>query len=121
MPLEKTNSGSPYCIIITTCSTDGQAETLSAALLDHKLAACVQVLDITSRYVWQGKRQSEPEKLLLIKTRRALYPEVETLLRSIHPYQTPEIIALPVLNGLPAYLSWIDAITGLEIGPDGPV
>jgi periplasmic divalent cation tolerance protein len=121
MPLEKANSGSPYCIVITTCSTDGQAEMLSSALLDRHLAACVQVLDITSRYVWQGKRQSEPEKLLLIKTRRALYPEVETLLRSIHPYQTPEIIALSVLNGLPAYFSWIDEITGYKTGNNGAV
>lgn len=103
-----------YCVVITTCSSSEEAETLCSALLDRQLAACIQVLDITSRYVWKGKRETESEKLLLIKTRRALYPDIEATLRTIHPYETPEIIAVPVLAGSASYLAWIDEVTGSQ-------
>src|SRR5215471_18171859 len=88
-----------YCVVLTTCATDEDARALATALLDRQLAACVQVVPIHSYYVWEGAQQSEPEKLLLVKTRRGLYGEVEAALRAAHKYDTPEIVCLPVVAG----------------------
>jgi periplasmic divalent cation tolerance protein len=111
-----TSSGgqTDYCVVITTCSTSEQAEVLCSALLERQLAACVQVLDITSSYLWKGQRESEPEKLLLIKTRRDLYGAIEAALGDVHPYETPEIICVPVVAGSAGYLGWIDEVTRPE-------
>jgi periplasmic divalent cation tolerance protein len=107
----ETNNNEEYCVVITTCSTDEEADVLSAALLDKELAACVQIVEIKSHYVWKGERQIDPERLLLIKTRRRLYDDIESTMKEVHPYETPELICLPVVAGLPAYLSWINDVT----------
>ncbi len=95
-------------VVITTTETQTDAERLAQALVERELAACVQVLpQITSIYRWQGKIEQAVEVLLLIKTTRAAYSELEAAIRQNHSYQTPEIIALPVEAGSTDYLSWL--------------
>jgi periplasmic divalent cation tolerance protein len=98
-------------VVLTTCASDEDARSLASALLDRRLAACVQVTPIHSYYIWEGAQQSEPERLLLIKTRRRLYPDVEAALRAVHKYDTPEIVCVPMVAGSAAYLGWIDQVT----------
>lgn len=83
--------------------------SLARALIDERLAACVNVLaDCTSVYRWQGKSETASEVPVLIKTLEQHYPGLEQLIKSIHPYELPEIIAVPISNGLPSYLKWIE-------------
>ena len=97
-------------VVITTTETKEDAERLAHLLVEGELAACVQVLpQITSIYRWQGKVEQAGETLLLIKTTRATYPQLETAIKENHAYQAPEIIALPVQAGLDEYLDWLDA------------
>ncbi len=103
---------SDHCVVQTTLPSEAQADELARALGQARLAACVQVQAIRSYYVWQERAHDEPEWLLSIKTRRALYPQLEAWLRERHPYDTPEIICLPITAGSAAYLAWVDASTG---------
>jgi periplasmic divalent cation tolerance protein len=97
-------------VVITTTETNEDAERLARLLVERELAACVQVLpQITSVYRWQGKLEQATESLLLIKTTRAAYPRLETAIKENHPYQTPEIIAMPVEAGSNGYLNWLTA------------
>ena len=105
-----------YVTVLTTTSTDAEAEAIAEALLADELAACVQILDIRSRYLWQGAVQREPERLLLIKTRAALFETVRARIRTLHSYETPEIVALPIAAGDADYLGWIDAVTRKDGG-----
>ncbi len=84
------------------------AVALAEALIDQHLAACVNVLSpCTSIYRWQGTVESADEIPVLIKTLRQHYDQVEQLIKMMHPYELPEVIMVPILNGLPAYLQWI--------------
>ena len=100
-----------FGIVLTTVATPDDARRLADGLLDQRLAACVQILAIQSAYRWKGAIQREPEQLLLIKTRAALYPAVEAYLRAHHPYELPEIVRLPIAAGSPDYLRWLAAET----------
>ena len=100
-----------FGIVLTTVATPDDARRLADGLLDQRLAACVQTLAIQSAYRWKGAIQREPEQLLLIKTRAALYPAVEAHLRAHHPYELPEIVRLPIAAGSPDYLRWLAAET----------
>lgn len=102
---------SGYCVVQTALPSEAQAAELAGALVQQRLGACVQLQAIRSFYVWQAQAQDEPEWLLSIKTRRALYPQLEAWLRTHHPYDTPEIICLPLTAGSAAYLAWVDANT----------
>jgi periplasmic divalent cation tolerance protein len=83
---------------------------LAALLVERELAACVQILPpVVSIYRWQGAIERANEVLILIKTTRAAYPLLETTIKENHPYQTPEIVALPVEAGLNDYLNWLAA------------
>lgn len=95
-----------FCVILTTSSKD-EAERLAEMLVSRKLAACVQIVNIASTYMWQGKITKEAEFLLLIKTTAHLYPAVETAIMENHSYEVPEIIQIPITRGLPAYLTWV--------------
>ncbi len=80
--------------------------------MERRLAACVSILpQVRSVYRWQGKVEDSPEILLLIKSRRALFPALEEAVRALHSYEVPELIALPVVEGLAPYLNWIDQET----------
>lgn len=84
-------------------------EQLAKALLHDKLAACIQILGpMESHYIWQDKVENSREWLLLIKTRQYQYAAIERTVLAGHPYEVPELIVLPIENGLSAYLSWID-------------
>ncbi len=104
-------------IVITNVPSREVALDIARALIERKLAACVNVLaECTSVYRWQGKVETAPEIPLLIKTRAAIYDEVEAAIRSLHPYELPEILAVPVERGLPDYLEWVNTETVTEIG-----
>ncbi len=101
----------PLCVIMTATATLEDAQKIAQVLVNQNLAACVQRLPITSHYTWQGQIHEETEYLLLIKTRPFLYPEVKQTILQNHPYQVPEIIQLPITQGLPAYLAWAQTST----------
>ncbi|MBX9814469.1 MAG: divalent-cation tolerance protein CutA [Sphingomonas sp.] len=89
-----------------------EAARLAGALVERRLAACVQALPIDSWYRWEGKVEQAAEVLLLIKTTRARASEVEACLVALHGYDVPEIIVLPVEDGLGGYLDWVSASVG---------
>ena len=101
-----------YILVTTTTSTHNDADSIAAALLDNHLAACVQIAGpITSRYWWNNAVQHQQEFLCLIKTRADLYHDVEDTIRANHPYDVPEIVAIPFSHGSSDYLSWLTAST----------
>ncbi len=96
----------------TTASTEDEAHRLAAALLEARLAACVQVVGpVRSRYWWQGGLESATEWLCLAKTTQDRVDEVTAVLRAAHSYDTPEVIVVPIVGGDDDYLRWIaDAV-----------
>jgi periplasmic divalent cation tolerance protein len=103
-------------IIITHLPDREQALKLSRSLVEQRLAACVSVLaPCTSVYRWRERIEETSEVPLLIKTRSGLYGEVEAVIREHHPYELPEIIAVPVAHALPQYLEWLIAETTIAI------
>jgi periplasmic divalent cation tolerance protein len=95
-------------IVLTTVENNEDGERLARLLVELELAACVQLLPpMTSIYRWQGKIELASEKLLLIKTTREAFPELETAIKQNHSYQTPELIVLPVEGGSQDYLDWL--------------
>ena len=99
-----------YQIILCTCPDKDTAEKIARLLVTGKLAACVNILPgITSIYLWQEQIESAQEHLLLIKANKTCYQAIETTIKKHHPYELPEIIAVPIENGLPEYLHWIDS------------
>ena len=98
-----------YIQITTTTETKEEAQKIAQYLVDTKLAACVQITGpITSIYRWKGKVENAQEWLCLIKTQDDLYDKVEAAIKKLHPYETPEIIAVPIVKGSKEYLKWID-------------
>ena len=99
-------------LVLTNCPDEEVANTIALAIVEARLAACVNILPrVQSIYRWQGRVESATEIPLLIKSTAASYPALESLIRRHHPYDVPEIIALPVTHGLPAYLNWVAAET----------
>ncbi|MFA5983821.1 MAG: divalent-cation tolerance protein CutA [Methylococcaceae bacterium] len=97
-------------LILCTCPDKESAEKLATELVSHQLAACVNILpNLTSIYRWLDTIEIAQEQLMLIKANKSLYPDIEALIRQNHPYQTPEIIAVAIENGLLEYLQWIDS------------
>lgn len=102
-----------YCVILTTVPNSEEADRLAELLVSRRLAACVQINQIASWYRWQGKVTKDAECLLLIKTAGHLYNQVEAAILDNHSYELPEIIQLPVAQGLERYLTWIgDEVKG---------
>ncbi|MDO8777353.1 MAG: divalent-cation tolerance protein CutA [Burkholderiaceae bacterium] len=99
------------CIVMTAINHEAAAEALAQQLVEAKLAACVQVMPVKSFYIWQGESRREAEYLLLVKTRAALYAQVEAFIIANHPYETPEILQVPVIAGAVGYLQWLQAAT----------
>lgn len=94
-------------LIMTTVDSEELARSLAGRLLERRLAACVQEVRIASRYRWEGAVQCDAEILLLVKTSRKAAAGAMQVIEENHSYDVPEIIALPVTDGLPAYLDWI--------------
>ena len=100
-----------YSIVLTTTATKEDARGIATALLEQKLAACVQLKEIESLYSWEGKIQNANEVLLLIKAQKDNYAKIELLIKENHKYETPEVVVIPIENGSPEYLRWIDEVT----------
>lgn len=99
-------------VVICACPDESTAARIAQELVNQRLAACVNRLSsVRSTYSWQGRIQEEPEVVLTIKTTRGRYEALEVRLRALHPYEMPEIIALPVVAGSASYLSWIASET----------
>ena len=95
-------------LITTTTATREDARNIASRLVEERLAACVQIVEpITSVYTWQGTIEEEQEILLLIKSTQDLVAPIADLLDRIHPYEVPELIATPIVDGSTAYLSWL--------------
>ena len=100
-------------VVLTTCPDEAAASRIARDLVESGLAACVsRVGPVHSTYRWQGAVQDEPEVLLVIKTVIPRYSELEMRLKSLHPYEVPEIIALSVASGSPEYLGWLRGAVG---------
>jgi uncharacterized protein involved in tolerance to divalent cations len=100
-----------FVTVLTTTAAADEAEAIAEALLADGLAACVQIAEIRSRYVWKGQIQRESEQLLLIKTRAELFEIVRGKIRAMHSYDTPEIVALPITAGDADYLAWLGSVS----------
>jgi periplasmic divalent cation tolerance protein len=95
-------------VVLNTCGSADEAERLARKLVDERLAACVTVvMPVRSYYRWEGEVQDAAEWLLIIKTSRGLVPKLRQSLESVHSYQVPELIALPIVEGSPNYLAWM--------------
>jgi periplasmic divalent cation tolerance protein len=100
-----------YCVVTTTTDRQDHARTLAAEILQAGLGACVQIQAIESHYVWQGQQEQTAEWLLTIKTRSALYDELERFIGAHHHYETPQVLCLPLTAGHPDYLRWLSQHT----------
>lgn len=97
-----------HILVLCTCPEDVVAARIANALVEERLAACVNRLSrMTSTYRWEGKVQSETEALLLIKTTQRLLEPLGQRIRELHPYELPEVIALPIEGGSERYLTWL--------------
>jgi len=100
---------SEHCVIFITAGSKEEAEKISRGLVESKLAFCVSTLPkVQSTYYWEDKIHVDKEFLLIVKTRQDQYEALETWVKNNHSYEVPEIIALPIEQGLPAYLNGID-------------
>ena len=105
-------SSTEYCVVYVTAGSEAEARSLADALVKEQLAACVnRVGPIESTYVWDGEVQHDSEFLLVIKTRRALIEALTARVQALHSYDLPEVIALPIVAGSPAYLEWLGQST----------
>jgi periplasmic divalent cation tolerance protein len=99
-------------LVLTTFPERTVAEALARELIASRLAACIQIgATVHSLYHWRGEIETAEETPVAIKTRADLYPRLEAAIRARHPYELPEIIAVPITHGLPAYLAWIASET----------
>jgi periplasmic divalent cation tolerance protein len=96
-------------VVLSTCASQQEAEKLARSLVEQRLAACVNVIPgITSFYRWQENLETAAEWLLVIKSSRQRFEELRAAMEKEHLYETPEIIALPIMDGAAKYLTWID-------------
>ena len=99
-----------YILVLCTCPSQQDAEVIATVLIEEQVAACVnQLPDIKSHYRWAGRVKHDDEILLLIKTSADLFERLEKTIKTHHPYETPEIIAIPIVAGSADYLAWIGA------------
>ncbi len=102
-----------HVVALTTAPSPDKAAEIARALVDERLAACVNIVGgVRSIYRWKGQVCDDPEALCVIKTRRDALDRLSSRLRELHPYECPELIVLDITAGLPAYLSWIDESCG---------
>jgi periplasmic divalent cation tolerance protein len=96
-------------VVLTTCESQEQAQTLARHLIEQRLAACVNILPgARSVYRWKDKIEDAAEFVLVIKSRRDVFAKLREAIGNLHSYEIPEVIALPVVDGSDAYLGWMD-------------
>lgn len=99
-------------VVLITASNEDEAVRIANAILEDRLAGCINIVrDIRSIYIWQGKIEDEKEVLMVVKTRKPLFNDLEEKVKKIHSYTVPEIIALPVTDGSKDYLKWLKEVT----------
>lgn len=99
-----------HYLVLTTCPDAATAQLIANTVVEQGHAACVNIVQgVQSIYMWKGVRESAQEQLLLIKTTEFAYPALQQAIRALHPYELPEIIAVPLAAGLSGYLDWISA------------
>lgn len=97
-------------VVLNTCASQEEGERVARLLLDARLAACVSIVPgVESLYHWQGKIETSSEWLLIIKSTRERFAELRAAIEKAHSYDVPEVLALPVVDGAPNYLNWLDA------------
>ena len=107
--VEEGKRESDYCIAIITCPSQKDALKIKDLLLKSRLVACVNIIKgVNSFFWWQGKTEAASEVMLLAKTTRAKFKQIIACVTEVHPYDTPEIIAVPIIDGNKPYLDWID-------------
>jgi periplasmic divalent cation tolerance protein len=100
-------------VVFVTTESKAEARRIARTLLEQKLVACVNILPVDSVFVWEAEVQAEQEALMIIKTRRDVFDRLEAAIKAAHSYDTPEIIAVPIVLGSHDYLQWIDdEVTG---------
>jgi periplasmic divalent cation tolerance protein len=103
-------------VVFSTCGSADEAERLARRLIDERLAACVNVISpVRSFYRWKGAVEDSVEWLLIVKSSRGLFASLRAALESAHSYEVPEVVAIPIVDGSPGYLSWIEQ----ELQPAG--
>ena len=113
--MEASQTACQTLLILTNLPDEASAQALATTLVSERLAACVNVLaPCRSVYRWQGAIESAQEVPLLIKTTAQRYADLEAAIRAAHPYELPEIIAVPIAHGLPGYLNWVVTETRTE-------
>ena len=100
-----------YCIAFSTFASEEQAQVVINKVIEEKLAACIQVMNIKSHYMWEGSVCHDDEVLVLFKTTWELYQKLEQRIKDLHSYDTPEILAVDIEKGYKGYLDWIDEVT----------
>ncbi len=107
-----TDSFTGKCVVLVTCASAAEAKRIALAVVEARLAACVNILPgpVTSIYRWKGKVESAKERLLLIKTSRKNLAKLQAAVEKLHSYDIPEFIALPIAAGSRAYLAWMDEV-----------
>jgi periplasmic divalent cation tolerance protein len=97
-----------FQLVLTTCPDSAVAERIARELIETRAAACVNIVPISkSVYLWRGKVESTAEQLLVIKSMTGAYKSIESVILKRHPYETPEVVAVPIVEGSTDYLSWI--------------
>ncbi len=104
-----------YCVVFTTLSNREDARILVKRLVADHVVACGTIIDnAVSIYEWQDKLEETPEALVILKTRKDNWEQLQAMVHNLHPYDVPELLALPVDRGLPAYLAWLTEQTTQE-------
>lgn len=99
-------------VVLVTCGSEEEAAKIASSLVEERLAACANIIpSIRSIYRWEGKVWDEREWMLIVKTQKEKFEELEKRVKSLHSYSVPEIIALPIVQGSTAYLRWLQEIT----------
>ena len=105
-------------VVLTNCGSADEAAKIARALVEKKLAACVNVMPaVRSFYRWKGAIEDEQESLLVIKSSRALFNDLRVEIEKLHSYELPEVIAVPIVDGSEGYLEWLDRELAAKLDP----
>jgi periplasmic divalent cation tolerance protein len=100
-------------VVFITTSDEDEAARIAKELVGTQLAGCVNIIrNIRSIYSWEGTVEDDPEVLMVVKTRKTLFQQLQKKVQELHSYSVPEIIAIPIEDGSPAYLKWLRSVTG---------
>jgi periplasmic divalent cation tolerance protein len=99
-------------VVLVTCGSEEEATKIAISLVEERLAACVNIISpVRSIYRWEGKIWDEKEWMLIVKTQKKRFEELEKKVKSLHSYSVPEIVALPIVEGSASYLKWLEENT----------